>query len=55
MGVAEAAGDIQAEALVQHSQLVGVAAGTVQEVVGSGHYWGAVVVVVCRAAVVLGS
>ena len=49
------AGDTQAEVPVQHSQFVEVAAGTVQEVVGSEHYWDAVVVVVSRAAVVLGS
>lgn len=55
MGVAEAAGDTQAEVSVQHSQIVELAAGTVQQVVGSEHYWEAVVVVVSRAAAVLGS
>lgn len=54
MGVAEAAGDTQAEVLAPHSQLVEVAAGTAQDAVESGHYWEAVVVVVCRIAVVLG-
>lgn len=50
----EAAVDRHAEASMQHSQLAGVAAGIVQ-VVGSGHYWEAVVVVESRPAPVLGS
>lgn len=40
---------------MQHLQVAEAAAGTVQ-VVGSGHYWGAVVVVVeSKAASALGS
>ena len=51
----EAAVDTQAEVLVQHLQVDEAAAGTVQ-VVGSGYYWGAVVVVVVesKAAPALG-
>lgn len=53
--VVEAAVDTQAEVLVQHLQVDEAAAGTVQ-VVGSGYYWGAVVVVVVesKAAPALG-
>ena len=52
--VVEAAVDTQAEVLVQHLQVAEAAAGTVQ-LVESGHYWEAVVVVVeSRAAPALG-
>jgi hypothetical protein len=53
VGVGEAAVDTQVEASVQHSQLAGAAADTVQ-LVESGHYWEAVLAVVeSRAALVL--
>jgi hypothetical protein len=53
VGVVEAAGDALAEVSVQHSQVVDVAAGTVQ-VVAPGLYWEAVAVVASETVLLLG-